>query len=263
MRLYGYATQDSASFSSTPPFHAKRLLLLRRDRLARPPRSAKAVCAMGDALPLLVVFGATGATGTHVVRHALADGTLRVRALVRSPEKLPEEVKSSPNFEFVTGTFTDYEKVAAACEGATYVVSVAGNADLSKKGPFMEPFVKAVIEACENHGVERVMYQAGGLSPAPGEPLPLTSKIMRWTLAPVLGISAMVAENDAAIDLLAKSKLKWVVSRPGMLSEMPSKGVLKTVPNMGGSLAFNDLAQFTLEAVQSDSYDGTAPCLDY
>lgn len=218
---------------------------------------------MGDTLPLLVVFGATGATGTYVVKHALADGALRVRALVRSPEKLPEEVKSNPNFEFVTGTFTDYEKVAAACEGATYAISVAGNAALSSKGPFMAPFGKALIEACEKHGVERVLYQAGGLSPAPGGTIPLMSKIMRWTLAPLLGISNMVAENDAVIDMLAKSKLKWVASRPGMLSEFPSKGVLKAVPNMGGTLAFTDLARFNLEAVQCDSYDGTAPCLDY
>lgn len=171
---------------------------------------------MSDALPLLVVFGATGATGSHVVTQALESGALRVRAYVRSPEKLPEAVKGDEKFEFVEGTFAEDEKVQEACAGARYVICCAGDAAQSKRGPYMVPFVKSLIDGCQKHNVERLLYQAGMFSPVPGEKQAFMAKMMRGIFGVALGISGMVKENDEVIAILSENKtLKWVVTRPG------------------------------------------------
>ncbi len=122
-----------------------------------------------DQLPLLVVFGATGATGSHVVKKAIDGGQLRVRAYVRSPDKIPAEIRESPRLEVSEGTFTDLEKIAAALEGAKYVISTAGNKAMSKDHVMLN-MATAIAEAMPKHGVERFVYQAGVFSPAAGDP---------------------------------------------------------------------------------------------
>lgn len=73
------------------------------------------------ALPVLLVFGATGATGSEVVKQALADGVeLKVRAFVRNPSKVPKSVSENERFEIFEGDITNAEKVDEACEGVKY-----------------------------------------------------------------------------------------------------------------------------------------------
>lgn len=76
------------------------------------------------ALPILLVFGATGATGSEVVKQALAAGNLQVRVFVRNPSKLPKEVTANERLEVFEGDFTDADKVDAACEGVKYSTSL-------------------------------------------------------------------------------------------------------------------------------------------
>ena len=122
-----------------------------------------------DELPLLVVYGATGATGSQVVRKALDGGELRVRAFVRSPDKISEEIRESPRLEVFEGRFTDLKRVEEALEGAKYAISTGGNKTMSKDH-IMVNMVKAVANGMSKHGVERFVYQAGAFSPAPDDP---------------------------------------------------------------------------------------------
>lgn len=127
---------------------------------------------------------------------------------------------------------------------------------MSNKGPFMVPFCEKVIAACEAHGVERFLYQAGGFSPAPGEKAGLAAKV----LPVIFGVKGMVNENSRCLELLqAAENLNTIGTRPGMLGG-PAKGGAKAAEKMpGGRLAFADLAEFSLKAVQTDEYDGTFP----
>lgn len=73
-----------------------------------------------DALPVLLVFGASGATGSEVVKQALATGDFKVRAFVRNASKLPKDVTENERLEVFQGDFEDGDKIDAACVGVKY-----------------------------------------------------------------------------------------------------------------------------------------------
>lgn len=95
----------------------------------------------------ILVTGATGNVGRHLVRTLAADGH-RVRALTRDPDAadLPEDV------EVVRGDLTDLESVAAALEGATalHLLASQGASFDTLEAP------EALLEAAEKAGVRRV-----------------------------------------------------------------------------------------------------------
>src|SRR3989442_15960378 len=96
--------------------------MLERLLLDRPPSWYTSAMAK-----LLLVFGATGATGTHVVRLALGGG-LRVRAFARSPQKVPADLRAQPTLEIFAGDLTDMDAIDRAVTGVDYIIATAGNA---------------------------------------------------------------------------------------------------------------------------------------
>jgi putative NADH-flavin reductase len=75
----------------------------------------------GEAMKL-VIFGATGRTGVHLVKQALAAGH-SVTALVRTPAKLTLQHE---RLTVLQGDAQDAAKVAQAVAGAEAVISVLG-----------------------------------------------------------------------------------------------------------------------------------------
>ena len=71
---------------------------------------------------LLLVTGATGLVGSHVVDRALADG-LRVRALVR--DKARAEALRARRVDVIDGEMTDATALARCAPGVTHVVHCA------------------------------------------------------------------------------------------------------------------------------------------
>jgi uncharacterized protein len=213
----------------------------------------------------LVLFGATGATGSHVLSMAL-DAGLNIRAYVRSPDKVPAELSGLDNCEVVEGTFADSDKIQAAIEGATMVVCTAGNAAASKESLIMLALVKDIVAGMRTHGAKRFLYQAGAFSPEPGtENSFMVKMLMRPVLGTMMGITGMLRDNDAVMAYLKDEAkdIDWTVTRPGQLKEQPSKGALKPIDSLSGTAHFCDLATFTLNTVQSGAYVREFPYVGY
>jgi nucleoside-diphosphate-sugar epimerase len=211
----------------------------------------------------LVLFGATGATGSHVLKKALAQGSLHVRVFVRTPSKIPDSVVGNADLEVVQGSLDDLVAVDTALAGADFVISCAGDKAASKNG-FMEKFMKQVIISARKHSVTRVLFQAGAFCPVPGKKLPVKGKVMGVVFGTLMGISASIRDNTAAINELYDAKdIEWVIARPGMLKDTPSTGKVKVVEGLSKPVSFVDLAEFELMAVQTNQYNHTAPFLAY
>jgi nucleoside-diphosphate-sugar epimerase len=174
-----------------------------------------------------LVFGATGQTGRHftslVTSLAVQDGH-RVTVLARTPSKL---TRTSPNLEVHRGTITDPPDLDLLVEGVDAVVCMLGDARLQQTARINTAFVKKLIPAMRRNGVARFLYQAGGLSAAPGQPL---SPVL-WTVQNTVARSyiGQHEDNEAVMRYLTDDAMdiEWMVHRAGIGSDGPSKGILQ------------------------------------
>ena len=170
-----------------------------------------------------LVLGATGGTGKHFVSLAFGDGH-RVRALVRTPEKIPP---GATNLDVRYGSITDMIDTDELVSGVDLVISMLGDVGLQRNAKINTAFVKRLVPSMRRHGVKRFLYQAGALSrPHNGRLSPVL-----WTIRHTLARSyrGQHEDNEAVIEYLATeaSDLEWIVHRAGIGSDGPSKGVLK------------------------------------
>ncbi|CAK0857071.1 unnamed protein product [Prorocentrum cordatum] len=218
---------------------------------------------------LLVVFGASGGTGLAIVEVALQRG-YAVRAFVRNKEKLGRELgelAAHERLEVMHGDLEDLDAVKSAIKGARAVISVAGAAPETAKGP-MTAAVPAMVEGCRRHGVRKLIVQAGALSAAPGEWLGLLSSarlsrnVVRWQIG-----SSVVDDNDRVLQYLYDEvrDLNWVASRPAFLEDGESVGTLCACLDTfrPATIRYVDVADWTVEQVDSDRYVGKMPRLYY
>src|SRR5437588_1204714 len=109
----------------------------------------------------VLVLGATGRTGQHLVDQARSHGH-EVIALVRDPSKLPAQ----DGVRVVTGSPLDPAAVAGALDGADAVLVALGNrrAREAVKSTLLTEAMDAVVPAMEERGVRRlIVLSAAGV----------------------------------------------------------------------------------------------------
>lgn len=196
-----------------------------------------------------LVFGGTGQTGQHFVRMALEQGH-RVRALARTPAKFRMQ---HPDLAVTQGSITDHPDLDALLPGVDAVVAMIGDAAAQQHSLVNTAFVHELVPAMRRHGVSRFLYQAGGFSAAPGQPLPLPLRLVRSTLAH--GYLGQHRDNEAVMRYLTDQAddLQWMVHRAGIGGDGPSKGVLQRSRKGISIGTFRDCADYTLRTVMDDT----------
>ncbi len=179
----------------------------------------------------ILVLGASGATGKHLVNHLLKDG-YHVKALVRSPQNLPESWKDSKNITVIKGIISEMpvEALAEHLRDCHAVASCMGH-NLTFKGLYGKPrrlvkdAVAKVHEAVKINAPEKpirfvLMNTAGNSNRNLKEPVSLGQKLilglLRIFLPPHVDnekasdyLRLNVGQNDPLFD--------WVVVRPDTL----------------------------------------------
>ncbi len=209
----------------------------------------------------ILLLGATGHTGSHILRQALDDG-IWVRAFVRHPEKIPADLRDHPGLEIVEGDFKDTHAVRKAVKGCSSIICAAGDAKTQRKEHIMSDLMHEVVDGMREHNVHRLVYQAGAFSPAPGQDNP---RMIKWFSRPVLGrlmgIHGMLEDNDEVITFLhdQASDIDWTVTRPGTLREKKPNGDVHASTSPGGTVSFEDAARFDLNLALSRKHNHQAP----
>lgn len=109
----------------------------------------------------VLVAGATGATGSLVVKELLKRG-IEVCAIVRSVSKFSKEIKENSKFTYIEASILDIslEDMSKYIEGCDAVVSCLGH-NISLKGVFGPPFklvtraIKLIHKAIVNNNLDR------------------------------------------------------------------------------------------------------------
>ena len=169
----------------------------------------------------IVVFGATGSTGRHVVEQALLAGH-DVTAVVRRPD----QVAPRPRLVVRAGDVLDAASLHESCSGADAVMSCIGprtrfGGQLGSgffPGTVMSVGTAHMVAAAESAGVRRFVFQSGiGLSD--GDELSRANRrVMRvWRTL----FATAIKDKAEGERVLRASALEWVIVRPVGLSNAP------------------------------------------
>ena len=168
----------------------------------------------------LLVLGAAGRTGIHVVQAALAAGHA-VTAFVRHPEAV------SMRHERLTvtkGDVLDAASVSAAVAGKDAVASALGVKGRAPTTVFSAGMGN-VVTAMGTHGVRRVVaISTAGLDPE--AEMPLAQRIVANVI--VARVLRNLYEDQARMEeVLANSDTDWTVVRATMLTDKPATGTYR------------------------------------
>ena len=203
----------------------------------------------------VLVLGATGNVGRHVVAHAL-EARDEVHVFVRTPGKLPQAVKAQ--VRVVEGDLADAHALAKAVEeiAPAAIIMCSGLPPRAMAAPLNAVAIRAIVEALTAQGGLQdclVVYLSGLFSDTVHDPLPWYAKLVRSILVPLSGYQASLADNLAVTRYLttgegSRSGLNFTIVRMGYPVEVPSKGEIIPVDDFpSGSVAFTDMGLFLVK----------------
>ncbi len=182
----------------------------------------------------ILVVGASGATGRLLVEHLLDRGH-QVKAIVRSPENLPESLKNNKKLSVISASVLDLsdEEMAQHVQGCDAIASCLGH-NINFKGIYGQPrrlVTDTARRLClainSNKPAEKVKYvlmnTTGNRNRDLKEPISLAQKavigLLRLLLPPHV-------DNEQAADYLrteigqTDKTIEWVAVRPdGLIDE--------------------------------------------
>ena len=205
----------------------------------------------------VVVFGATGKTGRHVVEQALAAGHTVV-AFARDPSKLNTTHK---RLSVVQRDVQNPAQVEQAVAGADAVVSVLGPTH-NRPAYEVSKGMANILNAMKNRRVRRLVIAAGAGVGDPNDEPKLINKAISVLLKLV---SRNVLEDmKRTVELVRASDRDWVIVRVPRLTDAPRTGKVKAGyvgKGMGLTLSRADMADFMLQQLKGDTYLQKAPAI--
>jgi putative NADH-flavin reductase len=205
----------------------------------------------------VVVIGASGGTGTEIVRKLLKQKH-KVVAFVRDPKNLKIKDK---NLSIVTGNVRDLDALKFATKNVDAVISALGTNNL-KKTTLHTDFARNIVSALEANGVSRLItISAWGVGESRAQ-----SKLVMRVLSAIF-LRHVFADIARAEKTIRKSDLDYTFVRPGRLIDANARRTVKVStakkPHVSISIARADVAGFAVDQVDSTNYSKQAPIIGY
>jgi len=166
--------------------------------------------------------------------------------------------------EVIRGDVLEPADVARAVAGTDLVVSLFGHVKGSPDWLQTEG-TENIVEAMEKYGVDRIISLSGGGLPYPEKDRPkLPDKIIRWVMK--LAVPQIINDAGRHAAVLRDSGLQWTIVRGPRLTNEPKRGDYRVGwvgVDAGMKLGRADLADFILQLVEEERYDGEMPFVSY
>jgi putative NADH-flavin reductase len=199
----------------------------------------------------LTIFGATGGTGTCLVRQAVAAGH-EVTAVVRDPARLA--VPASPRLHAVTADVLDPASIVTSVAGVDAVVSAIGPRT-GGRTTISQDSVHSIIQAMGKAGTRRLITVSGSIVADEGD-----GPALRYLLKPLARATQLryvCADMRRAEAEVRDSQLDWTIMRPPRLTDRPATGRYRTAIDRNPPRAFSlpraDLAAYILGLLSEPS----------
>ncbi|WP_028776865.1 NAD(P)-dependent oxidoreductase [Shimazuella kribbensis] len=192
----------------------------------------------------VVVFGANGRTGQHIVNMALQNGH-RVTAFIRTQS---DAFISHPNLSIVKGDVLCAEDVEHAIRKQEVVISSLGITSKQRKTICSEG-IQQIVPAMEKYQVKRLI----AISEASvTESLDKVSIINRSFIRLILDKTAIQDKEDMEA-VIRNSSLDWTIVRPPFLTNGPLKKQYRTGDSgnlkLTSTISRADLADFMVDQI--------------
>ncbi len=205
----------------------------------------------------VIVFGASGTLGRHVVEQALAQGHT-VTAFSRQSRK-PET--QNPNLSLVTGDVLDLRSVQAAMAGQDAVIVALG---AGRKGGVRSTGTENVIAAMKHHGISRLICLS---TLGAGDSRSLLTFFWKRIMFGLL-LREAYADHQAQEKIVRDSGLDWTLVRPAAFTDGPATGSYRhgfqnTQKGLTLKISRADVADFMLRQLSGTAYLRRAPGLSH
>ena len=208
----------------------------------------------------VLIIGASRGIGLETLKGALKAG-YRVRALARSAGNIPV---NHPDLEKVAGDALDRSTVEQALAGVDVVIQTLGVAArpeiIFKPVRLFSDATRVLITAMEETGVKRLICVTGlgaGDSRNKGGFL--------YNVAFHLFLGRAYDDKDAQELIIRKSRLKWLIVRPAILTNGTRTGSYRVLIDpkdwLCGFISRANVADFLIKQIDDDKLLGTTPVL--
>ncbi|KAJ7169503.1 NAD-P-binding protein [Mycena filopes] len=214
----------------------------------------------------ILILGSTGPTGLLLVAETLqVEGTVLV-LYVRSPEKIPEDIKRNPNCTVIQGQLDDESALSHALEGVDLVLSALGPAQFTHpSGTPLALAYERIIALMKTHQVKRLI----ALGTASIEDESDRFNLAYYTMVKSVAVSMRNAYKDirAIGAVIRASDLDhWTIVRVPVLSNNPSRPVIAGYIGDGKTKSIISLnrigfAAFVVGEITAKEWDRKAPLL--
>ena len=197
----------------------------------------------------VIVFGATGKTGQHVLDAALAQGH-EVTAFGRSVDRINI---NDPALAVHRGDAFDNESVSAAMAGHDAVIVCLGSTGLRDKTT-LSSGTKSVINAMAAHDVQRlVVMSAAGVGDS-WQQIPRSSRLLFRTM-----LRNVFNDHQTQEAIVEQSSLDWTIVRAAVLKDDPATGHY-TATNTGPNtrIARADIAAALVDQLTDSTHSRAA-----
>lgn len=207
----------------------------------------------------LLVLGASGRLGRHLVEQALGHGH-EVTAFVQDPARLG---LSGDRLRVVSGDVLAFETLAPAVDGQEAVISALGARPAVEVHVLSDGMANA-MRAMQARGVRRlVAVSAAGAGSEGDRGLPLSYRLLRR--AP--GMAALYDDLERMEGDIMLSDLDWTIVRPAGLTDGAQTGEYRVVEGSvvpkGSRISRADVAALVLKSAEADLYVHKAVAVAY
>jgi len=159
----------------------------------------------------LVIFGASGQTGSLLVSKALESGHQVTAYVRREGVSFPEH----PNLSVIVGQLDDTLKLQEAIAGADACLSALGGNSLKKRSAEFTNGIANILSVIEQTGVRRFIYLS---SIGAGDSRYYMGPLIRLIVVGIL-LRIPLADHTDNEKRIPKSTLDWTVVRPTGLTD--------------------------------------------
>lgn len=198
----------------------------------------------------VLVLGATGETGRHVVAQAVEQG-YEVTVLVRNPDRLTGQRE---RLRVMTGDVSsDGPELTQAIRGQHAVISALGVGQSLKPRGLISRSVPRILQAMDSEGVRRLIFTSAFGVGETWRDTPFFPRLMiRFLLRDIY------VDKEAGEEAIRRSGLDWTLVHPTRLTDRPRAGQHRVGERLDlrgmPAIARADLADFLVTQVADTSY---------